>query len=138
MLAYTVQDPSSSPGTEEYLLGCVANLYSQIPSRIPNANYNDPLPGEFHWVLIVSAVKVLSFELFNSRKAFQGQVSIRVMTRAHQDSIEDVYLLFPFTLSDHLPLARGREIRLLLHAAHCLELDIFEKVKFFGIHPEIL
>lgn len=40
-----------------------------------------------------------------TRKAVQGQVRVRVMTCANQDSIEDVYLLFPFMLSDHLPLA---------------------------------
>jgi hypothetical protein len=46
----------------------VANLYSQVPSRIPDANDNDSFPSECHWVLIVSTVEVLSFELFDSYK----------------------------------------------------------------------
>jgi hypothetical protein len=125
MVPHTIQDPSPSPGAEEYLLGCVANLYSQVPSRIPDANDNDSFPSECHWVLIVSTVEVLSFELFDSRKVFQGQMSISVMASANHYSIKDIHLLSPFTLSDHFPLARSREIRPLIHTAHSgLEPDV--------------
>lgn len=46
----------------------MANFHSQVPSRIPNANYNDSLSSETLWSLIVSTMEVLSFELFNSCK----------------------------------------------------------------------
>lgn len=139
MVADTIHDPSPSPGAEEDLLGCVADLHSQVPSRIPNANDNDSLSSEFLWVLIVSTVQVLPFELLNPREAFQWQVSTGVMAGANQDPIEDSTLLFPFALSQHLPLARRGEIRPLLHTAHSgLKLNILQKTKFFGVHPEVL
>lgn len=48
------------------LLGCVTNFHSQIPSRIPNSNYNDSLSSEVLGILIFSTVEVLSFELLDS------------------------------------------------------------------------
>lgn len=54
--------------TNANLFGPVANFHCQVPSRIPNANYNDSLSSETLWILIISTMEVLSFELLNSYK----------------------------------------------------------------------
>lgn len=49
----------------------------------------------------------------------QWQVGLLVMANANHDSIEDVGLTDTTSLSEHLPLARGREIRALSHTDNC-------------------
>ena len=56
----------------------MANFHSQIASRIPNANYNDSLSSETLWILIISTMKVLSFELLNSCKRRENNYWVMV------------------------------------------------------------
>lgn len=56
----------------------MANLHSQIPSRIPNANYNDSLSSETLWTFIVSTMEILSFERLNSCKWRENNYQVMV------------------------------------------------------------
>jgi len=42
-----------------HLFGHSAQLYSNISSRVPNANHNYPLPSPIFWVFVVAAVEEL-------------------------------------------------------------------------------